>query len=543
MSLTIHNLRTRCRSPKGFERHGALVDELARGPLASELRAQLGPSLDRLPAVVRLKHLNVRLRIPARHVSATTLANAWARAFTIALHRALAHPVSDGAVALQRFESEAMYRAAMLHHIATKGPAAPSWQFPELANWRNSSPAEAALGTLVEQPRLIAEIVSELHQRGWLETVLALWDDLALERLMQAVGNQDRAPGVLSLHDLVDLARAAARPGGLRSEWAFAGRRQAIRLWARLDSHFPLRDVWHALRLLLRFLEMPALLILRDPAWLADEIPFPPWCESIVKGEASRDAADTPPHSQSSASSRVSAAGALPSLFSVLEDLRPLVRSAASPLHLLQSHSGATIPVDPGRSGATVKWIVSGYAGILLMLSVVERLGLWRLVRTQEFLRFGGPRALSFLLAGIGMNLIKPGKVGDTLEPAVALLAGIFDQPDLAGLRHFFSQAGVSSVADFFPAETWDQALDLGATELARSFAGRVRGFRQASRDAVVKQFVRIHGRVLLEKSRMLVVLAPTPWAVALHLSGIDDPLAPTERMGFRRVEFVLEGL
>ena len=84
MTLTIHKLSTRCRSPRGFERPGALVDDVARGSLASELAAHLGPSLDRLPAVARLKQLRVRLKIPSRNLNAMNLADAWARAFTLA---------------------------------------------------------------------------------------------------------------------------------------------------------------------------------------------------------------------------------------------------------------------------------------------------------------------------------------------------------------------------------------------------------------------------------------------------------------------------
>ena len=92
-------------------------------------------------------------------------------------------------------------------------------------------------------------------------------------------------------------------------------------------------------------------------------------------------------------------------------------------------------------------------------------------------------------------------------------------------------------------ADNWPEALDRAATELSRMFADRVRGFRQASRDAVVKQFLRVRGRVLLEETRVLVVLESTPWAVALHLSGMDEPLERVEWLGQRRVEFVLEGL
>jgi hypothetical protein len=541
MTLTIHKLSTRCRSPKGFERPGALVDDVARGPLASELGAYLGPSLDRLPAVTRLKDLRVRLKIPARNLNAMALSSAWARAFTLALHRALAYPPGDGTVSSRRYESDAAYTAAMLHHIATKG-LAPSWEFPELEACRGSTPAEAALGILLKDPKLIPEITAQLDRRGWLEPLLALWDELSLERVIQTVAGGELRPPGLSLEHLIELGQAAAAAGGLRREWAFAGRRQTIRLWVRLHPRFPLRGVWHGLRLLRRFLELPSLLILRDPSLLADAIPFPPWCEAIVSAGAIPPA-DSPSFAtpapsgllasasvSAPAASSISAGRAGTSLLSVLEGLRPLLPSAA-------------ISISTSPAGTSVKWIVSSCAGVLLMLSTVQRLNLWRFVRNPEFVRFGGPRALSFLLAGAGMNLLNRWSFTDPVEPAVALLAGMFSEPDLVGMRQFFSEADVSSVAEFVQAENWTEALDRAATELSHSFASRVRGFRNASREAVVKQFIRIHGRVLVEESRLLVVLDPTPWAVALHLSGMDEPIEGVEWLGWRRVEFVLEGL
>src|SRR5215469_2598067 len=121
MTLTIHKLSTRCRSPKGLERLGGVAEDAARGPLASELREQLGPSLDRLPPVVRLNELRVKVKIPARNLSSFTLANAWARAFTLALHQALARPPGDGTICSHRYESETSYQAALLLHIARNG--------------------------------------------------------------------------------------------------------------------------------------------------------------------------------------------------------------------------------------------------------------------------------------------------------------------------------------------------------------------------------------------------------------------------------------
>jgi hypothetical protein len=337
---------------------------------------------------------------------------------------------------------------------------------------------------------------------------------------MQAMAEIGGAPG-LSLEDLIELARLAAASGALRPQLALAGRRQAISLWVQLRQRWPVREMWHGMRLLLKFLEMPAILLLRDPALLADAIPFPAWCERIVVGgERPVDFLNREgPYSERESG-----------LLSVLDTIRPLVPTAAN-------------PIPSGRTGATITWMTSDCAGILLMLSVVRRLDLTRLIRKPEFARLGGVRALSFLLAGIGMTLLKRWTPAEPVEPAVAIFAGMLPEPDLSGLRQFFSSTEVSVIADFVRGETWAEALDHAAVELVRGFASRVRGFRKASHQAIVRQFIRLRGRILVEDARLLVVLEPSPFSVALHLSSMDDPLDGVEWLNQRRVDFVLEGL
>lgn len=524
MTLTIHKLSTLCRSPKGFERAGAFVDDVAHGPLTSELSAHLGPSLDRLPAVVRLRNLRVLLSIPSRRLGPNLLAEAWARAFVIALHRALAYPESDGTYALRRYESQAAYQAAMLHHIVTQG-LTPSWQFPELDEWRNSSAAQAALGLLLSPPELAVETLTLMSGHGWLEPLLAWWDEYSLEQVVQAIAKADTKSDGLSLADLIELGRAAAASGGLQSQWSVSSRRQAVRLWLRLSRRLPLRGVWDGLRLLRRLLETPVVFHRSIGALLASPIPFPDWCEAILKEAMGADNAASPAGKRlGDMVAQINGRFASSALSTVLETLRPLVPSAAD-------------PVEPG------KWFSSDCAGILLLLSIARRLGFWPLSREAEFVRFGGPRALSFLMTGVGMTLLGEWSPESPIEPAVALFAGIFAEPDRAGMRQFFAGSDVHAIGEVVKAETWPDALEAAATELARAFAQRIRGFRQTSRAAVVKQFVRIPGRVLVEDRRLLVVLGPSPWAVALHISGADDALEPVEWLGNRRVEFVLEGL
>ncbi len=513
MSLTIHKLSTQCRSPKGFERAAALADEVARGPLASELNAQLGPSLDRLPEVVRLRNLQVRLKMPARRLTATSLASAWARAFTLALHRALAYPDGDGTYTIRRYQDQPTYRAGMIFHVATQG-LSPKWQFRELDQWVNSSPAETCLRVLLSLPEWIVEILTQLGRDNRLEPVLALWDEARMEQIMCAIAERECMSPELTVKDLIALGRAAAAAEGLFPQWSIAARRQAVRLWLRLSRRFHIRAVWHGLRLLLRLLERPASFVQSDATLLSSPIPFPAWCEAILREVDPARAGISP--TQSGAS--------LFELNSLLQHLRPLVPSAAN-------------PSDTGT------WVSSDCAGILLLLSTVRRMDFWRLIRELEFVRFGGPRAFSFLLAGVGMKLIGQWNAGDSIEPAVALFAGIFAEIDRIGMKQFFAEANMQAVAAIASGNHWNEALENLATELARVFAQRIRGFRQASRNAVVKQFLCIPGRVLVEKQRLLVVLETSPWSIALHIAGMDASLENVEWLAGKRVDFILEGL
>lgn len=518
MTLTIRKLNTRCRSPRTFERLGALIEDVARGPFASELGAHLGPSFDRLPAVIRLKNLRVQLKIPARNLDRVSLAAAWARALATAIHRALAYPSGDGIVFLRRHQTETAYKAAMLHHFATRGLAR-SWEFPEIKSLSTHSPFEAALELILADATHLFEIFAELARNGWLDLLLAFWDELALERIIQAIASSGRSDVALSIDDVVELGSAVVAPGGLESRWPLSSRRQAIRLWVRTQQRLPLRGIWHGLRLLRKLLETPSILILRNPKLLADPIPFPQWCEGIVTN-----------HPSSRLSARRNVGTNPAALSSILEALRPLVPSAVA-------------PIPTGCVPANMTWIHSDHAGLLLMISIIRRLDLTRFIRRAEFVRFGGIRAFSFLLAGLGMSFLRHWTPSDPIDPAVAIFAGMIPDPDLAGLRQFYSATSPKAIADFTCGVSWSEALDYGASELASAFAARIRGFRKASRDAVVRQFLRIPGRILVEDTQIVVVLDSSPWAVALHLSGMDDPVERVEWLRERRVNFVLEAL
>lgn len=528
MTLTIHKLSTRCHSPKSFAWADALVDDVAHGPLASELAAQLGPSLDRLPAIVRIQALRVQVAIPAKQFSPPSLADRWARAFTLALHSALAHPESSGVVAIRRYQSHAQYVAALIRHLLTEG-SSPTWEFPELVELRDRSAPQAALDFLLRQPAEIADSILHLSRANWLEPFLGILDDLPLERLMQALAGTEVSERGLDLSALIELGQSMSAPGALQPQWPMASRRQTVRLWSRLVRRFPLRAMWHGMRLLVHLLENPTTFTSPDHT-LSGTMPFPGWCD-VLRAQIAALLNDDRRVSRTTITSlrgsdTAQPRGPLAALNTVLSDLRPLLPSAA-------------------RSGRPGRWIQSQNCGILLFLSTAQHMGFFRVAGKAEFETFGGPRAVSFLLAALGMTLAgQPSwDMDDPMDPAVLLFAGVLAEFDRAGMKHFFSQVNPHVVSDRAGGGTWHDALQLLAADLASQFAQRVRGFRQASRAAVVKQFIRIPGRILVEDDRLLVILSATPWAVALRISAMDESLQGIEWLPGRHVDFVLEGL
>jgi hypothetical protein len=518
VTLTIQKMSTRCRASRTALGSKDVLEEVARARLPYELGTQLGPSLDRLPAVIRMQRLNVSLQLSALELRQGKLAAAWARALGLSLHQALARPAGDGTTASRRYESVAAYKAAMIRHIVTHGTAK-CWGFPELGAHGQAGTSAMALGVLLEDRDLGGAVIAALAEQGWLDSLLISWDELALVRLMEMMGGPHDKRDILTRAEMLEVADAARAAEGLQGRWPLASRRQAVRLWNRMRQRLPIRTVWEALRLLVMLLERPELLTGSVRAGGSDSAWLPSWCESTL---AQIRAAHLPRPGDAVSANFQS------KLHEALEALRHHVPSAS--------------PVDRKVSQPET-WISSDHAGVLLMLSVVRRLDWWRLARNPELVRFGGPRALSFLLAGVGMSLLGGWRSGAPIDPAVALFAGMFGDPDLAGMRQFFTAAPVSSVAELSKCTGWPEALDDIAAGLVHEFARRVRGFQQAPRASVVKQFVKIPGRVRVNDVGLLVLLEPTPWTVALRLSSMDAPLERVEWLGDRRVEFALQGL
>jgi hypothetical protein len=472
-----------------------LVDRVARERFAAELAQYLGPSLSASGQVVRIRNLSVRVRIPAEELGETALLRVWLDAFGRALFEALAYPAGTGPVETVRAANRAQFLAMFLRDIAAGGGQ--RWQYAEFQQFLSGSPAAAILAILHGEPAETLATLAELHAAGALELVLARLDDLALEQLFVAIANQqgvDSTPlSVAHLAAVAKWALASPPPHG----WNFESRRQALRLFiaaskSQGNSLTP-RRIYHALLALFYLLESPDAAALLSP-----DQPSP---DAAARASGKWTPAEVIAFFQNTRNTHRDASelASIHALLQALEPLRPLVPSAAA---------------SP-KSAAVETWVHSDCAGIFLLTA---------LVRPRDMDRF--------TLAGLALSAL--GRFDPEvkeLDPAVALFAGFTGDPDMERMRTAFRETGRA------------EELDRMAAAAVLEFGSRIRGFRKAPRQAVVRQFLARPGRIRVDEERVFVILAPNPFHIALHISGMDGPVERVPWLAGRRVDFHLEGL
>jgi hypothetical protein len=494
MTLRAARLTTHCVLPRGQEQAAPLIEETARRILPRTLAARLGPSLDRESEVLRLKMLNVMLRIDLDTLQRGVFADRWADVLARSLHEALARPAGDGFF-LYRYERREDYLAAMIAAVLA-GQSAADWRFPELPATPGRPRAILLLDIFLGAGRHLPGLLETLLHTRQLNTALGLLDEVGLDRLLRAVTEVEESPAPMSIVMFTEIAVLLSALGVPPQTEPAASRRQAISIWLAIHRRPSPRAVWHSLQMLRRVLREPAFL---DPQ--QSETPLagmPDWC-SDLRHQLARER---------------SAALAV-----ALEQLRAVTPGAVPP-------------------GARETWIASDAAGLMLLCAPIRRL------RWPQRLRDHGhaPRVLQALLAGAAMRLVRQAWMpGDPLDPAAALLAGIMGESDPHGLA--VSMQGAPPDGLELTASNWNAFLDLAAEALARSLAHSIRGFQTATRDSIARHFLRRRGRILLGDKALRVDLEPNPWWVAVHVSGADDALPPLGWLSDRSVAFVLEGL
>jgi hypothetical protein len=529
MPLAIQRLVTRCRTSSHAGVQRSVLEKTMRDEAAVECAKRLNRVIT--PSVIRLRSLRLRVKISHEDFAAGRLPTLWADAFEAALARAAA----SGGEGVVCAENRAAWIAAFIIHLV-RGEAGERWEYAEFREKLGLSVSQAILRSLCEDMHEAVAILDHLSSQEVLDRVLALLDDAALDQLFAAIAQaQEVVSSALTLEDLLVVARLAIAHPETCDASRLGVRRHALRLWLVARRDVSARS---------------AISLLRNPGDVLVLL------EVLDQLRAAR----------SENSQSVTATARLASLpFAQL--LRTNARFAtaqaegeittATRLHELLGQLAPPTPHVPTAQS----WVDSDYTGLLLLAGVLHRLGWPETIQRSSVSdtlgpRALGPRAITYTLAGIGLAIVgQQPDLSRRLDPGLALFAGWFDVPDIAGFHRFLVSGAphtrrqlVVSLCDERqvsdqPVESWVATFDCLAQHLIGEFALRVRGFGRASRAFVVKHFLALPGRIRVEETRLTVIIAASPLNVVLHLSGMDVPLDAVSWLGGRGIEFQLDGL
>jgi hypothetical protein len=537
MSLTIVRLLTRFHVPRQLGARWSPLGSIGHDRFATECSRQLSLRWPAGSEVIRIRRLRVRLNLSRADTDKEKFARGWARAFVEALFVALASPSAVGPVEIVRYDNRASWLARIITDLLS-GEAHLRWEYEEFREFFDLPTADAVVALLSSEPTEMVPALIELDELGQMSRLLALFDELAMEKLFVAV-SQVTTEAQLRVEDLLTLGHFVVGHTSLIAG-ALATRKTALRLFLAMTGQ-PSSAVWaprqilHSLTTLVTLVEA---LHAAGPSRWARELSAET-LRTRIGGQLSpavselfdeiRGLADSSPKN--------GAAVNIAALADLITDLKPLVASAR----------------DMDSEG---RLLSSDCAGVLLLAAIVNRLRWPERIIGSVLGSACGQRAVTYCLAGIGQAVI--GRFDEeprSIDPGLALFSGWIDEADLGGLRHFFASASREDRRQLLSAllpqadsldersSSWAATLDFLADHVIREFANRVRGFKQSSRPFVVRNFLVLPGQIRVEDTRIAVTLASSPFHTALHLSGLDEPIENLSWLGGRRLEFQLEDL
>lgn len=546
MSLTIDRLATRFRGPRRFQLDKTFIERVARDPFLVECARQFKARWPSQPEIIRIRRLKVRLRISPGQLNGERLAQAWAEALGRQLFLALARSNGNGAVEIVSAGSRAQWLAAAIADLLSGG-ASQRWEYGEFGEHFKLSSPEAILALLAEEPSEAVHALVALESRGSLNNLLARVDDCALEKLfaMMARG-AGRNPDELSLEELLSVGRVIVSRFASLTADELVSRKLALRIFLSRarepGSSFP-----EALSPDQTFQALIAWAFLLAPgAWTSSG----DWNEQAATTGAIGFAKRGFGNFAESLAERMGQS--LPSTLSKL--VKEAGERAPNPLGelLVRLRPAVSLSVDAESD----RLVSSDCAGLWLLAGIVSKLG-WpgRLAHSSRGATYR-ERAITYTLTGIGLAALGRWTNAPTrIDPGLALFAGSFGEPDLAGFRRFMAEADLSAGSELLrrlvpddptieqSAKSWSATFDCLAAQLIRELTSRLPGFRQASRTFVAKTCLAVSGSIVVEEKRVVVSLPSTPFNVVIHLSGVDSPIESVGWLGGRRLEFRLDGL
>ena len=548
MSLMVERLVTRCKVPRRIKLEGALLDRIAHEQFPRECARQLHSRWPKHGGVCRIRRLPVRLTVSLADLKDARLPKLWAAAFGRALAETLARPTGSGPVEVVRAENLAEWLARFIHDLLN-GIARERWEYQEFQEYIGLSTKDAALAVFNQEPSEIVSVLVALEARGALDRLLMVLDELALEQLFAVIARENGIEqSKLSIADLLTLGRLLLSQSALHPTGIPTSRRYSLILFLALRRGTTLKatDTWSPRRVLHGLMSLAALSrLIRS----AEEYEANGYVLANVLSEQIKD----PLH---------------PVVLKVLEEVRNLVQrnrisssDGAGISKTLTELTRLLIELQPLSSAPVnlahdIRWISSDCAGLFLLIGIIKKLGWFESIQQSALWLAYGPRALTYILAGVGLSVLSRFFGGpERLDPGLTLFAGWLGGPDLAVLQHFFDSGSAADRRAILTAltgetkglnnasESWAATLDRLAERLIREFALRVRGFRKASRSFVVKNCLALPGRIGLEENRIVVQLTPSFFHVALHISSMDECVESVGWLGGRKIVFQLEGL
>jgi hypothetical protein len=517
MALRIRKLDTACYVPRRYRNEVSVVDQFAHGRFAADLAGHLGPSLAHQSAVVRIKHLPLRLIIPASDLNESTLSRAWTEAFSRALFTALAYPSGTGPFEVFRADSVAGFIAGAIRDLLD-GTASGKWQYAEFEGLFCSGVSPAFVTLLTNWPHLTFPILVELDQTGALSKLLPRLDDLMLERLFVILASPgDSEPPLLTIADLISVAKLVPQrpPGKLAAMWS---RGFALQLYVHLRSmNQPARSpraIFHTLTALAILLSEDLSLLSSAIHGEPDAMHLPPATVALLQIVA-QEVHSTPQSIQ------------LSELGQLLSDLRTTLK----------------IP-PPSTTNVPARWVSSDWCGLFFLTSTLARLGWVTGWRQLHDFQVGG---ISPLLTGLALTIAgKFETQPHALDPGVALFSGYLADPDLSYLNKVFQEYPIAVRRNVMHAalggedgsETWSSTFERLANHLLCQFASGIRGFKKSSPQGVASTFLQRSGRIRIEDERITIQPEPSAFHIALHIAGLDAPLDSIPWLGGRRLEF-----
>ena len=592
--LTIDRLVVRGKVPRRSNLDRTLIDHIAREEFAVECGRQLKRPWPVKARVARIRELRIRVSIPASQLRPDTFVKAWTAAFLRELFAALAHLHN---VEIIQFQSRAEYLATAIRDLLN-GVGGQRWAYEEFEHLFDTSVAEAVLSLFKREQAQVVPILLILEDWGLLDQLLAVWDEASVQQFLVFIAGQNGAKRP-SIEDLIDAGQLLleCHPGEIKltEGSSLAEGRIALKLFLssarRSDGRSAAlpRTIFQALRILRAFFDLfgsaansPRSLtdlgggpeddsadsrnsiaaesdgnqtaiieLLNKLRSIASSGPRQDllnefWSMIGRAPDSSRAAFAEVLHRLTFATSSDSHRQQLAELWKIVaaassENRTPLAALVAD-LTSAQSHRTES------------KWISTDCAGLFLLVRILDKLG-WedRLARSSLGATYG-PRLLTYTLAGVATAILGRSNEEPTyLDTGIALFSGWIGAPDLHGFRAFLAAGSVETrqgfLGEMLPKATaieysasWQTSFDALANYLIREFTEQIRCFGKPSRSFVVKNFVALPARILIEEKRLVVMFTSSPLHVVIHLSGLDYPIESVRWLGGRRIELQADG-